>query len=188
MFKDCEGCTRVSDNKFFNCPPLMSDGRHFTDFRPRCFGQYMIKEEKKIPSSFDYRMYLTRNASEIMAKNALDAYQQNVCGPCMEPFNVGTMLPEYEMQTCNTRTCSVKNNDPAGLGLGRDNGFVDKGRQEFLRQKEKENEYFKAKANCCSTIQDDLHYYPIDGVVQTTYDRYSIPGGGVPLTGGDLRK
>ena len=188
MFKDCEECSRVSNNKFFNCPPLMADGRHFTDYRPRCYGQYMVKDNNNIPSSFDHRMYLTRNASEIMAKNALDAYQNNVCGPCMEPFDVGTMLPEHEKQKCNTRTCSVKVTDQEGLGLGRENVFADKGRQEFLRQKEMETEYFKSNANCCSTLEDDLNYYPIDGVVKSTYDRYSVPSGGIPLSGGDLRK
>ena len=27
-------CKKTSNNKYFNCPPRMDDGRHFTDYRP----------------------------------------------------------------------------------------------------------------------------------------------------------
>lgn len=190
-FKDCDECTRVSNNKFFNCPPRMADGRHFTDYRPRCYGQYLLKIDNGIPSSFDYRMYLTHNASDLMKKNAFEAYTTNRCGPCAEPYDVGTMLPEYNKQQCNSRTCSMSVNDPWGLGLGRQ--YYDKNeeqafRAEFIKAKEKENEYFKANANCCTTAEDDLYYYPIDGEVKNNYERYSMPGGGVALSGGDYLK
>lgn len=182
MSTDCEACSRVSNNKFFNCPPLMADGRHFTDYRPRCFSQYLVTPNGNFPSSFDYRMYLTRNANEIMKKNVLDAYRTNVCGPCVEPYNVGTMLPEQTVQTCNERTCSFKSNDPNGLGLGR---FTGKGqanvRDEFLQQKKAEQEYFKSNNNCCAPAIDNLYLYPIDGVTHNSYERYSVPGGGVPF-------
>lgn len=191
MFKNCDECTRVSNNKFFNCPPRMSDGRHFTDYRPHCFGQFLMKAENEIPSSFDYRMYLTRNASEIMKKNAVDAYSSNKCGPCMEPYDEGTMLAEKQKQTCTTRTCKFETSNPYGLGLGRqfyDKNSEDKFRTDFIREKEKESAYFKSNANCCSTSTDDLSYFPIDGVVANHYARYSTPGGGMPLSGGDLLK
>ena len=187
-FKDCDGCTRASNNKYFNCPPRMSDGRHFTDYRPRCEGQYLAKIENNIPSSFDYRMYLTRNATDIMKKQALDAYISNRCGPCEEPFNVGTMLPEKTTQSCNTRTCKFVNNDDTGIGVGRqyfDPTEEAKFRQEFIGAKEQEMQYFKYNNNCCATAQDDMNYYPIDGLVQSEYERYSIPSGGIPMSGGD---
>lgn len=190
-FKDCDECTRASSNKFFNCPPRMADGRHFTDYRPRCYGQYILKNQNEIPSSFDYRMYLTRNASDIMKKNAFDAYMTNRCGPCMEPYDVGTMVPEHEKQQCNSRTCSFAPHDENGLGLGRqyhDAKAEEAFRAEFIKAKEKESEYFKSSANCCTTENDDMFYYPIDGMVKTEYDRLSVPGGGVPLSGGDYLK
>lgn len=190
-FKDCDECTRASNNKFFNCPPRMSDGRHFTDYRPRCFGQYLMKVNNNIPSSFDYRMYLTRNASDIMRKNAFDSYSTNKCGPCTEPYDVGTMLPEQSKQECNTRTCSFAKTDSSGIGMGRQyfkQGDEEKFRKEFIKAKEQENDYFKKNANCCTSASDDLYYYPIDGAVKNMYARYSTPGGGVPLSGGDYLK
>lgn len=187
-FKECDECTRVSNNKFFNCPSRMSDGRHFTDYRPRCQTQYIAKIENNIPSSFDYRMFLTRNASEIIKKNAFDAYSANRCGPCQEPYDIGTMLPEHSKQSCNSRTCSFASNDEFGIGMGRqytDPEVDKKARFDFIEAKTKENEYFKMNANCCTTATDDMYYYPIDGDVNTSYDRFSTPSGGVPLSGGD---
>lgn len=181
MSKDCEACSRVSNNKFSNCPPLMADGRHFTDYRPRCFSQYLVTPNGNFPSSFDYRMYLTRNADGIMKKNALDAYRTNVCGPCVEPYNIGTMLPEKTVQSCNTRTCTFNKNDPNGLGLGRFFGDKDTTRTEFLQQKKAESDFFKSKDNCCAPAIDNLYLYPIDGVTRNNYERYSVPGGGVPF-------
>ena len=29
-------CYKASNNKYFNCPPRMDDGRHFTDYRSSC--------------------------------------------------------------------------------------------------------------------------------------------------------
>lgn len=189
MFKNCDECNRASNNKFFNCPPRMADGRHFTDYRPRCYGQYLVKYENQIPTSFDYRMYLTRHANDIMKKNAVDAYIQNKCGPCMEPYNEGTMANEKSKQECNTRTCKFSPHDATGIGLGRQYFDAKKEmefQRDFIEAKEAEMKYMKENANCCTTAIDDLKYYPIDGIVKNHYERHSIPGGGVPLSGGDL--
>jgi hypothetical protein len=139
-------------------------------------------------SSYDYRMYLTQNAEEMIKKNAVNAYMQNRCGPCVEPYDVGTMLPEIEKQTCNERTCSFAVNDPYGVGLGRE--FYTQGREDvfkkkFLEQKEIEQGYFRENAQCCGTINDEMQYYPIDGTTPMVM-RSAVPGGGTPLTGGDL--
>lgn len=186
--KDCQECSRVSNNKYFNCPPRMSDGRHFTDYRPRCFGQYLQKINNNLPSSFDYRMYLTHNASEIMQNNAYNAYSDNRCGPCEEPYDIGTMLPEQSKQVCNSRMCSFNQGDNFGVGVGRqyiDPEIEKEKRKDFLDAKIQENEYMKYNINCCTNISDDAQYYPIDGSIETVYDRYSSPSGGVPLSGGD---
>jgi len=104
----------VSDNKYANCPPRMADGRHFTDYRPRCYQQYSERYSNGIQSSFDYRMFLTRNATDIMMKNAAEAYNVNMCGPC-----VSTAVPELTKQTCDDRVCRFDLNNPYGLGVGR---------------------------------------------------------------------
>ena len=45
-----------------DCPPRMSDGRHFTDFRPNCTINNMLRVQNKVANSYEYRMFLTRNA------------------------------------------------------------------------------------------------------------------------------
>lgn len=186
--KKCEECERPSNNQYFNCPPRMSDGRHFTDYRPRCTQQYQDKVGNRLMSSYEQRMYLTTNAEEIIKSNARGAYLMNRCGPCVEPYDQGTMVPEFEKQTCNSRTCSFGVNDAFGLGLGR-NFFTEEQdqsiRKRFLEEKEKETAFFKQTSQCCGTTKDDLQYYPIDGLVDKEYGRFAVPGGASPMTGGD---
>lgn len=186
--KKCEECERPSNNQYFNCPPRMSDGRHFTDYRPRCTQQYQDKVSNRLMSSYEQRVYLTANAEEIIKTNARNAYMVNRCGPCVEPYDQGTMTPEFEKQTCNSRTCSFGVSDPYGLGLGR-NFYTEEQdqsiRKRFLEEKEKETAFFKQTSQCCGTTKDDLQYYPIDGIVDAENGRFAVPSGGVPMSGGD---
>lgn len=187
-FKNCEECTRPSNNQYFNCPPRMADGRHFTDYRPRCAQQYQDKINNKLMSSFEHRMYLMQNAEAIMKQNAADSYSTNKCGPCVEPYDQGTMLPELEKQICNERTCSFGVSDPYGLGLGRQYHTQEREtsfKQKFIAEKEKETAFFKQNAQCCGTINDDIQYFPVDGLVEKEYPRATVPSGGKPFSGGD---
>jgi hypothetical protein len=52
---------------FRNAPARMDDGRHFTDYRPRCAIHEELRSGKQM-SNYDYRMYLTENATKIQAK------------------------------------------------------------------------------------------------------------------------
>lgn len=187
--KTCDDCERPSNNKSFNCPPRMADGRHFTDYRPRCAQQFQDKISNKLMSSYDQRMYLITNADDIIKLNAQNAYMTNRCGPCVEPYDQGTMVPEFEKQVCNERTCSFGVTDPYGLGLGRkfyNDDVEEKAKKRFIEEKEKETQYFKQNAQCCGTVKDDLQYYPIDGKIHDEYPRSTIPSGATPMTGGDL--
>lgn len=189
--KTCEDCQRPSDNKSFNCPERMADGRLFTDYRPRCAQQYLDKINNKLTSSYDYRLYMITNAEEIMKQNAISSYMRAQCGPCVEPYEQGTMVPEVEKQVCNERTCSFSVNDPYGVGLGRQyyNPSVEQEfKKKFLEEKQKEQDYFKNKGQCCGTLQDDLQYFPFDGLVSKEFARPAVPGGGVPMSGSDLVK
>lgn len=183
MSKNCTGCpknTSGSDNFGFNCPARMADGRHFTDYRPRCTQDYIDKVGNKLMSSYEQRMYFTQNAENIMKENAVQAYMMNRCGPCVEPYDIATMLPEFEKQICNARTCSFAANDVYGLGLGR--SYYDDNQEmifkkKFLEEKTKEQQFFKQNGNCCGAV--DAAYYPITGVVSKgDYGRASVPSGG----------
>ena len=44
-------CYKTSNNKFFNAPPRMSDGRHFTDYRPDYELNMKIGEDNELNDS-----------------------------------------------------------------------------------------------------------------------------------------
>jgi len=102
----------MSDNVSTSCPARMSDGRIFTDYRPRCSEANFIGAQPT--SSFDYRMRLTRDASKIMDQLNQAQIAKNSCAPCTD-----TMLPEQYQQQCNKQVCWSKPGMHSGLGLGR---------------------------------------------------------------------
>lgn len=103
----------MDNNTKYNCPPRMSDGRHYTSYNPRCYTNFFALPEPL--SSYDYRMYLTANAEKIIEANRAEAQKLNACAPCDK--NVG--LPEQTIQVCDGRKCAFPVNEPTGLGLGR---------------------------------------------------------------------
>lgn len=118
-------CYKTSDNKHPECPPRMADGRHFTDYRPNCHVNDLLRADNLISNSFQYRVFLQQNAGEIMDKHREIACAKNCCSPCGggngegENFENTTMLPEKYMQVCNENTCKVLLNDVNGVGMGR---------------------------------------------------------------------
>ena len=112
-------CYKTSNNKYFNAPPLMSDGRHFTDYRPSCIVNTMLKINNKLTNSYEYRKYLTQNADKIINQNRQVNYIVNGCYDCIQPREVGTMLPEQTIEQCNKGQCDVKPNFEDGVGIGR---------------------------------------------------------------------
>lgn len=182
--ESCKSCTRPSESQYFNCPPRMDDGRHFTDYRPRCVGNDVIETAGRPMNSYEYRQYLIHNAEAIMSKSREVTYTRNACGPCVEPFEVGTMLPEQSVVQCDTSICSVKQGDPQGLGQGRnyyDN--PDPSTQEFIKRRKADNEKLaSAKSECCASAWEDAQYYPLDGVIPSDPGRAAVPGGGAPFS------
>ncbi len=68
--------------KYNQCPPRMEDGRHFTDYRPRCVVDSTIRSQNKINNNFDYRMFLTNNGLNMIELFRYDAYKKNKCETC----------------------------------------------------------------------------------------------------------
>jgi hypothetical protein len=103
------------------CPMRMNDGRAFTDYRPRCMVNYdmvsQLSEKKIINSSYESRMYLQRNADEIMELEKRNAVSKVNCVPCEAKVN--TMLPEKYMIHCDTVSCKRDEANIEGLGDGR---------------------------------------------------------------------
>lgn len=46
----------------FDCPPLMNDGRHATDYRPSCYVHDLIIKQNGITNSHQMRHFLQKNA------------------------------------------------------------------------------------------------------------------------------
>ena len=56
----------MTDNYFNNCPPIMSDGRLFTDYRTSVRANEYIKNINGIERDDHYRLFLQENAELIM--------------------------------------------------------------------------------------------------------------------------
>lgn len=174
-------CYKTSDNKFFGCPPRMADGRHFTDYRPNCYVNNLVKAENGIQNSFQYRLFLSQNADQLMDINRGHACQKNCCSPCQEPFQQGTLLPEETKQVCDKHSCRFIPNDQNGLGLGR---VYSNEKCDNLPEAWPVNQ----QANSCITPQDAHNFYPLDRNVYNTVQRLTVQGGAIPVKeGGDPR-
>ena len=111
-------CYKTSNNKYFDCPPRMNDGRHFTDYTSNCYTNNLIRADNNIQNNFEYRQFLTNNAEKIMDMNRAYSCQKNCCGKCKE-LDKNTMLPEQSLTTCNSENCKTLITDENGLGNGR---------------------------------------------------------------------
>lgn len=170
----------------------MSDGRLFTDYRPRCQLNPVFPPPNTDAylDSYKYRQYLIHNADKILNAMRAEAYAAAVCAPCFADYDdAGTMLPHKNIERCDGRTCAVYGNDPNGLGLGRAYGGTgyEGDHRRFLAEKADETEYFKQNANCCATPKEDLNYYPMDPdmINNQGTGRVTIPYGGFAFAGGD---
>lgn len=65
-----------------DCPPLMSDGRHFTDYRPSCHVHELIRTQNDITNSYDLKMLLTHNALKLQEINRNYYNLKNSCISC----------------------------------------------------------------------------------------------------------
>ncbi len=105
-------CDKTSNNKYFNCPPRMSDGRQFTDYRPNCYVNNLLRYNNRTMSSYEYRQFLVNNGSELMKINNLYANEKNGCGPCNAEQIDNQTVCAYNQEYGE---CTV--NNPSGIGL-----------------------------------------------------------------------
>lgn len=105
-------CDKTSNNKYFNCPPRMADGRQFTDYRPNCYVNNLLRYNNRTMSSYEYRQFLINNGSELMKINNLYTTQKNSCEPCNAPQIDNQTICAYNQ---SFGACGV--NNPNGIGL-----------------------------------------------------------------------
>ena len=74
----------MSNNVVANlgCPPLMSDGRHATDYRPTCYVHDLINKQNGLHNSEQTRHFLMRNADKLIARNRQYFLERAGCNSC----------------------------------------------------------------------------------------------------------
>jgi hypothetical protein len=107
-------CQSASNNKYFGCPARISDGRTFTDYRPRCMVNEDIKRVNNLTNSYDYRQFMIHNAANLMKSNFEYAIQKASCQPCMDASPALNTQINCRVDTYGSQ-CSIT--DPRGLGL-----------------------------------------------------------------------
>lgn len=66
-------CYSGSNNIHFDFPPIMADGRNYSSWQPDAVVNENIQKKENITSSWQYRQFLTNNASNIMKTNSFQA-------------------------------------------------------------------------------------------------------------------
>lgn len=113
----CTKCERKPTNT--GCPVYnMDDGRHFTSYVSRCVLNNSAAGSNTM-NSYEYRMYLQHNAEKIMKDNQNVAGNNNKCKDSFEFNEDGTMAPELNKFQCDANVCALNNNNPKGIGTGR---------------------------------------------------------------------
>ena len=71
-----------SNNKYKNCPALMSDGRSFTDYRAINHINNLLISNNNIENNYAYREFLTQNAEQIIENNRKMTKKNKTCDQC----------------------------------------------------------------------------------------------------------
>jgi hypothetical protein len=66
-------CYSGSNNIHFDFPPIMADGRLYSSWQPEAVVNDRIRQQENITTSWQYRQFLTHNASNIMKINNQEA-------------------------------------------------------------------------------------------------------------------
>ena len=106
-------CYKISNNKYFDSPALMSDARTFTDYRPKCVVDYNILRKNDIKSSYEYRQFLINNASKLMQYNSDLNYRKNNSDTCN-----AVEIPLESVCKVDGYTAMCENVNRSGLGQG----------------------------------------------------------------------
>jgi len=78
------------NNYHASMPALMSDDREHRSWYPEALVDYNIKKTTNITSNWEYRKYLTSNASQLMNINSRNAVMQNPVETASQSTSTGT--------------------------------------------------------------------------------------------------
>jgi hypothetical protein len=105
-------CNKTSNNKYFDCPARMDDGRAFTDWRPSSTVDDMIRYSNNVFSNYEYRQFLIHNADKLMNINSKYTQDKVGCNSCN-----AVPVPFQTVCNINSNQSVCKMVDPNGIGI-----------------------------------------------------------------------
>jgi hypothetical protein len=75
------------NNIHFDSPPIMADGRTYSNWQPGAVINENIRKQENIHTNRDYRHYLQANANSIMTLNKRVACEHSGCTPLYSKQN-----------------------------------------------------------------------------------------------------
>ena len=113
-------CYSGSNNIHNDFPPLMSDGRHFTNWLHGSNINEIIKKTHNFQDNNDYRRYLTANTENIINNNRNDAYK-NCCSYLISYQSTPKTYPYlYTSSSDSSQPFGYTNTDLKKLYLSRE--------------------------------------------------------------------
>ena len=103
--------SKIPDNFHKDFPARMSDGRFITDYYPNCS---MNLSAQKNMSSWQYKLFLTRNATQIMGSIRDFNHKKYGRDKCNDP---SIPLQNQYLQNCTNYACHISEVNPKGVGL-----------------------------------------------------------------------
>ena len=107
-------CYSGSNNIHFDFPPIMADGRNYTNWQPGAKISEDIRADAGINSNWQYRKYLQDNADTIVRYNQLAACGQSCASNAqygIEPESKNNSPYLYKSCTESSRPFGYENSD-----------------------------------------------------------------------------
>lgn len=83
----------ASNNTYYSLPPLMSDGRNYTEWQSDAKINNIIKKDNNINSNWEYRRFLQQNGEKITDINNQNAYNSSNINPYMNTNTPSNNVP-----------------------------------------------------------------------------------------------
>ena len=80
-------CYSGSNNIHFDFPPIMADGRNYASWQPEAVVNERIQKQEHIKTNWEYRQYLTNNATDIMKFNKQESCYDLGLSPYLQKDN-----------------------------------------------------------------------------------------------------
>ena len=114
-------CKSGSNNIHFDFPPIMADGRNFSNWQPGDKINQELRQKHNITNNWNYRKYLQNSADSIIKYNQLDAC--NECCACPSIYSKPQSEPNqpFLYKSCieSTQPYGYENSDLKSLYLNK---------------------------------------------------------------------